>query len=541
MSSKDHRKPGRLLRLAAAVVALAFVAAACGDDSTSANESTGATGQSATGASATTTTVAPKAGGTLTFGVFSEAASLDPTLGAGTGSVGAIEQTAIYDLLVTYDYKTGTYVPRVAKSLTPNADSSEWTLVLRPGITFGDGTAYDAEAVKFNIERHKAPESKSTFKGIITDNIASMTVVDPLTLTIKLTSPWGGFPVLLASGPGRIASPTAIKALGATFATNPVGAGAGPFSIGSFAPKESIVLKKNPKYWGGDVYLDSLKFVPLSNGSAGVLQTLQAGGINGGFLQDPKVNQQAKAAGYTGFETAIGSTLALVMNAAKAPFNDPAVRKAIVQAIDPKVVNDRVYDGAATASSSPFPPGFLWDPKVAGTSYDAAAAKAAVTAAKAKGWDGKIKLTVQSTPTGQALGTAVESMLKAAGIDVTVDGTKDTAAVVNQVLVNKDYELAQWGLTFTADDLLYSNMAQNLTGRYGYSSDAMTAGLTALRKASTNDQKVAAVKTIAETWAADNPVASLAHFTALVTFDKTVHGVTDSVATTVFFDKAWIG
>lgn len=540
MKVHGHRARFGLRRITALVFAVALVAAACGDDSSS-NEAAGSTGAPTSSSGAGATTQTPKAGGTLTFGVFSEAASLDPALGAGTGSVGAIEQTAIYDLLVSYDYKTGKYVPRVAKSLTPNADSSEWTLVLRPDIKFGDGTAFDAEAVKFNIERHKATDSKSTFKGIVNDNIASMTVVDPLTLTIKLTSPWGGFPVLLATGPGRIASPTAIKSLGATFATNPVGAGAGPFQIVSFAQKESIVLKKNPNYWGGTVLLDQVKFVPLSNGSAGVLQALQTNGIDGGFIQDPKVNKQVKAAGFTGFETAIGSTLALVMNSAKAPFNDPDVRKAVVLAIDPNVVNQRLYDGAAVASSSPFPPGFVWDPKVAGTTYDAAAAKAAVAAATAKGWDGKLKLTVQNTPTGQALGIAVESMLKSAGIDVTVDSSKDTAAVVNQVLVNKDYELAQWGLTFTGDDLLYSNLAQNLTGRYGYSSDAMNAGLAALRKATTNDQKLAAVKSIAEVWASDNPIASLAHFTALVAFDKDVHGVTDSVATTVFLDKAWIG
>src|SRR5690606_8926471 len=190
----------------------------------------------AEGGSTTTGADAPVSGGTLTVGVFSEVPSLDPIISGGTGFTGGSEQAAIYDQLVVYDSESATYIPPTAESLTPNGDHTEWTLTLRPDIAFADGTPYDAEAVKLNIERHASPKSQSQFRGVVATDITDITVVDARTVKFTLAAPWPGFPVVLASAPGRIVSPRALEQLGDQLSTNPTGAGAGPFVVESFRP-----------------------------------------------------------------------------------------------------------------------------------------------------------------------------------------------------------------------------------------------------------------------------------------------------------------
>src|SRR5690606_34239516 len=104
---------------------------------------------------------------------------------------GASELAAIYDVLVRYDAETGEFEPRLAESLEPNDDYTEWTLRLRPGVTFTDGTPLDAAAVQFNLERHKARRSISAGRVAL---ITQFSTPDELTLVMRLDQPWSGFP-----------------------------------------------------------------------------------------------------------------------------------------------------------------------------------------------------------------------------------------------------------------------------------------------------------------------------------------------------------
>ena len=202
----------RVLRVAALAAVLSIAAAACGDS----GDSNGATASSSTttlaqasSTAAAPTTVTPVKGGTLTIGTYSEAPGLDPITTSGAGTTYGMEMASIYDRLIQYDPVSKQYKARLAESFTANADSSEWTLKVRQNIKFADGTAYDAEAVKFNIDRHKA--SNAVLRGPLT-SISAVTVVDPLTVKVTLTGPWPGFVALLGSTLGMIVSPAAIKA-----------------------------------------------------------------------------------------------------------------------------------------------------------------------------------------------------------------------------------------------------------------------------------------------------------------------------------------
>ena len=145
------RTPRRNVAVLTVLVTLGLFAAACGDSSEkNSSDSTGPTTPSPA------TTRPPQLGGTLVFGEFAQPIGLDPIVAIGGGQVGGTEMAAIYDTLLRYDTATGKYEPQTAESLAPNADFTEWTLKLKQTIKFTDGTAYDAAAVVFGLNRHRS-------------------------------------------------------------------------------------------------------------------------------------------------------------------------------------------------------------------------------------------------------------------------------------------------------------------------------------------------------------------------------------------------
>lgn len=549
------------------VLVLSVFAAACGDDSES---DTGGSPSSDTGGSGGSeeTGAEPVRGGTLVFGTFSEPRGLDPIVATGYGVTGGIELSAIYDTLVAYDPETKQYVMRTAESLTPNDDFTEWTLKIKSGITFTDGTPYDAEAVKFNIERHQSAQNQTTSRAMVS-TIAGTEVVDPLTLRITLSEPWAGFPFVLSDRVGMIVSPTAVQKLGDQLATNPVGAGAGPFELVSFNPKEAIVLKRNESYWGGDVYLDEVRFVNIVGGAASY-EALKADTVQVVFLRDPKAVTQAKDDGYDGFENVQQASTILLMNngvevtcqggqpaacagqpdgtriATQAPTTSKLVRQAIAAAIDPKVIDERENAGYGEPDTALVQSTFPWDPGVPGPQFDLDKAKDLVAKAKAEGWDGKVRLKCDNSPASQARALAVDTLLAAAGIELEVANTEDVSGTIGAVISRKDFDIACWGLSVPGDDggifqLDYFFSSTSASNRTGYKNPAMDAALKELKAAANDDARRAAMEKIAELYAEDVPVLSLQAVREYIAWDDSVHGIVPNQGTQVFLDKAWIG
>ena len=194
------------------VVAVAVVLMLVASCSSSKGKATSPTSAASSGTTATSASAgAPQTGGTITVGEFSAPSGLDPIKLAGGGTVGGIELAALYDTIVRYNPTTKKYDPLTAQSFEPNADYSEWTLKLKPGIKFTDGTPYDAAAVKFVVDR-ELNEGSPGFKAQLSFFTASVTVVDPLTVQFKLKVPWSGYPYLYSSIAGMIYSPTASPA-----------------------------------------------------------------------------------------------------------------------------------------------------------------------------------------------------------------------------------------------------------------------------------------------------------------------------------------
>jgi peptide/nickel transport system substrate-binding protein len=219
---------------------------------------------------------------------------------------------------------------------------------------------------------------------------------------------------------------------------------------------------------------------------------------------------------------------------------NPAVRQAVANAIDPKVINQRVFEGKALPDSAPFA-NSAFDPGVKKPLYDADLAKKEVSAAKAAGWDGKIRVLTPNTPQDSAWGEAVSAMLTAAGMEVAVDSTQDQAAVINQVLVQKNFDIVTWSYGFVDEPPgTYLQMVASFTGLYGYNNPEMVAAVDSLRTADTPEKKKDSFNKISELWFRDNPSAVFTISKNGFIVGSKLHGVQRGAYAKVWFDKAWL-
>jgi peptide/nickel transport system substrate-binding protein len=340
--------------------------------------------------------------------------------------------------------------------------------------------------------------------------------------------------------------------------------------VSTFAPHDSITMVRNPNYWGGSPYLDGLKFVDLGDaGSDKTFQSLQSGALQAAFLRAPTAVSAAHAAGYAGTSTLefsggqlllnIGATVTCVSQkpaptctgkpdgpAQTSPVTkDLRIRQAISMAVDPKVLDERGNNGKGRPTSDLLPPEFKWYPGVSGPKFDPEAAKKLVAAAKADGWDGKIRLTFNSSPVATNTGLAVQAELTAVGMNPQLDTSKDVTGQVVQIVTTKDFDVSTWGIALSNDDGAPPALAQNMastsaSNRVGFSDPKVDQALKDLFAANTDADKKAAYKIIAEEEYAQLPFMIWSTVEEFTAWNSNVHGITPTSRSSVFFDKAWI-
>jgi peptide/nickel transport system substrate-binding protein len=406
--------------------------------------------------------------------------------------------------------------------------------------------------------------------------VRSIDVVDPLTVKFTLTESWPSFQYALSAEASLIPSPTSIKKCDPTkdvrqCETNLAPVGAGPLKVESYKPKDSITMVKNASYFGGAPYLDGIKFVNSIADAGGdqTLQALKTGTFNMAFLRDPAAvaaGHEAKFEGVSTFEQ--GGGILLINQgvsvpcvggapaplcvgkpdgplATSPPTKDTKIRQAIGAAIDVKVINDRGYQGKGLVSNQLLQSDFRWYPDVAGVKYDPETAKRLVNEAKAAGWDGKLRLLYNSSPTAQAIGLATQTMLQAVGMTVTLDTSKDTNGQVAQVTVLRDFDVTGWGLAIPPDDGAVWALAQNFnststSNRIGFKSSVVDQALKEIRQAKSDAESKAAYKKIAEVMAAEVPALPWAKIEEFIAWPSNIKGMRQTNRSGVVFDKAWI-
>ncbi|HEX3177712.1 MAG TPA: ABC transporter substrate-binding protein [Methylomirabilota bacterium] len=208
----------------------------------------------------------------LRIGLNDDPDALDPTI--SRAYVGRLVFAALCDKLfdVTPDLKI---VPQLATGYEWAADNRAVTLRLRPNVKFHDGEPFNAEAVRFNIERHLT--TPGSFRKSEIGEIKSVDVVNDLTVRLNLSQPLVPLLAALTDRAGMMISPKAAKELGDRFGTRPVCAG--PFKFVERVAQGKIVLQRFAEYWDkGNVHLDRVEFVPITDSTAR-LASLRSGDL----------------------------------------------------------------------------------------------------------------------------------------------------------------------------------------------------------------------------------------------------------------------
>jgi peptide/nickel transport system substrate-binding protein len=342
-------------------------------------------------------------------------AGLDPA----TNSLSAEDEPqndAIFGQLFTQNSK-GVPQPDLATGYKLLNGGMTVDIFLRQGVTFTDGTPFNASAVAFNITRDLEPQYACICDPFFP--IASVTTQGNYTVVLNMKQVYS--PIITAfsqlDSPGWIASPTALQKMGEkAFSEAPVGAG--PFEVVSDELSTKLVLKANPDYWEkGHPYLNELIFQNVGSPESGY-EALQTGagqveqqiGV-ASLIQTAKTNSSVRVVTTPG-----AGTGALQLNTKTAPFNNKLAREAVYYALDPQAINKGIEGGLGSISESGDGPASLYPIlKIPGyRTYDLAKAKALVKQL------GGLSFSIISIPPLTTV-EAEQSQFQAAGMNVSVD------------------------------------------------------------------------------------------------------------------------
>lgn len=366
-------------KLIVLLFALALIAAAC----SSSTDDTTTTTAGETADSTTTTTAADSGGDATTTTAVAVQASCPSSEGGGTvviGTTDAIASLDAADAYATRDWEIlknfnepilkwvpgsgEEIVPGLAESMpVPSEDGLTWTVTLREGLTYGDGTPLTAEIAAAQLTRLLTiSETGPNQVGLTLGNpyVDSIEATDDRTLVFTLPTPVAFFPQLLASAayipPNPAIFPEAELNI---FPAAPL-TGTGPWIVTNIVPDESITLEPNPNYHGDQPQLDQIIVRQFGDPQSMAL-AVQNGEIDVAWriLGSELATELGEVDGLNSVVVPAGPIRYLIINHQLEPTNDPNVRKAIASAINRDELSDVIFGGAVDPLYSQVPPGFL--------------------------------------------------------------------------------------------------------------------------------------------------------------------------------------
>ncbi|WP_214403604.1 ABC transporter substrate-binding protein [Pseudonocardia lacus] len=384
----------------------------------------------------------PKTGGVLIMGTDREAAGFDPTV-QNTNQAA----TAVYDSLLKLA-PGGIAEPYLAESMETSDGGTTWTMGLREGVQFSDGTPLDANAVIVNVQRHIDKTSSPGHR--FAEPIAAMRAVDPLTVEFSLKKPFGQFPVAFAQSfttgaLGMIVSPAALQQYGDQIVSNPVGAG--PFVLSDWVRDSKMTLTKNPNYWQKDKglpRLDGLEFRPLPD-TESRYASVENGDVDlifGGYH-----TELLRGAENPNLRVYYGSGSGAEwshFNVNIAPFNDRRMREAWIRAIDRNAMAATQYRGQMEAADGYFgadSPYNTPEATAAWPTFDPEKAKQLVQEYVAEGGSATVVYKTTNAPNRVQFAEFLQAQMAAVGITVEPQ-FYDLAQYSSQVVQSGDFMVA---------------------------------------------------------------------------------------------------
>ena len=388
---------------------------------------------------------APRSGGAAVFGLAAETDGWNPATSRWSAS-GYIVGFSIFDPLMAYDEDLVPQ-PYLARSMTADPTFTTWTIELRPGVRFHDGAPVDAAAVVTNLEAQLA----SGLTAQTMSFVESVTAVDATHVEVAMNRPWSGFPNMVTSQVGAIASP-AMLAAGAEGTRNPVGSG--PFRFVDWTTGDHLSTVRNDDYWRpGYPHLDALEFRVLADVSARGT-ALTTGSVDLIETSDPTqitdFTAQAEAGEVQIFtdQRTDGPKVFLTLNHAAAPFDDPIARQAVAHAIDRRTISEVSFGGVFPPATGPFTetsPNFSAESEAAVPAFDVERARRlAAEYEQVHGEPLAFTLSLSGTTENAALGQALQQQFADAGITTTLDTTEQVTLLLK--IFGGDYQAGTFAL-----------------------------------------------------------------------------------------------
>ncbi len=360
---------------------------------------------------------------TLRIGLGEDPDVLDPTL--ARTFVGRVVFAGLCDKLFDLDEKLN-IVPQLATEYKWAADNKSLTIKIRPGVTFHDGEKLDAEAVKFNLERHKSMQG-SNRRGELAP-VTSVDVLDASTVRLNLSGPFAPLLAVLTDRAGMMVSPKAAKATGDKFGAHPVCSG--PFKFVERVAQDRIVLDRFPNYWNkAQIHFDKVVYLPIVDSTVR-LANLKSGQLD--FIERaapsdiPAVSKDKRfkvskivEIGYQGIDFNVGKS----DFAAKSSVRDARVREAFELSLDRKAIVEVVMEEEAQSGNQWVAPNNPWYAKNAPIpKRDVNRAKQLLREAGIP--NPSFTLITTTTSDAQRLAQVVQSMAKDAGFEVKIQAAE---------------------------------------------------------------------------------------------------------------------
>ncbi len=517
-----------------ALIALLSVTAACGGDDSDDSGGTTDTGPTAGSDVTLAADGPPQSGGTLRYGLAAETDGWNPSINRWAGD-GTQVGVSIFDPLAAYA-ADGSIAPYLAESFESNADFTQWTITLRPGITFHNGEPLTSTAVQRTMDGLRT----SALTAPALRPIESIETPDELTVVITTSTPWAALPANLTGQAGVVAAPEQLD--------NPDGTrqpiGTGPFKFVSWTPDKELIVERNPDYWRTDEngtqlpYLDRIEFKPIPD-TAQRVNALETGELDMTWTTEAgnilKLRDLAQAGDLQLVEQRGQTEVSFIMlNLAAAPFDNADARRAVALATDNQAWVDVIAQGVTNRADTLFRPGTDWYSDIPRPAYDLAAAQAAVEAYEAENGPLAFSIQVVSTPVGRQQGDFLKAMWEAAGMEVEVKQLEGTTFLLDAVL--GDYNAAVWG-QFGSPDPDYeqvwwrstsSKPVGELSLNFPRHNDAQTdAALDEARATDDFDTRKAAYDEVQQRFVEDLPYIYLDFTQPVVAATNTVRGITN--------------
>ncbi|HEY0274461.1 MAG TPA: ABC transporter substrate-binding protein, partial [Paenirhodobacter sp.] len=338
-----------------------------------------------------------------------------------------------YQRLVAYDVKDGkgltTVSGQLAESWTVSADGKVWEFKLKPGNMFSDGAPVDAAAVKFSFERlmKLAQGPSEAFPAGLT-----VEAVDPLTVRFTLPDAFAPFLYTLANSGAGIVNPTVMTHekdgdMGQGWLSANT-AGSGAFMLVSWDKGQSIKMAPNPHYAGAAPALKAVEVRIIPDASARRL-ALEAGDLD--IAETLPVDQTGALAAKPGIkvETYPGLLVTyLYLNNAKAPFDNPEARKALIEAVDKGGIIEGIMMGQAKELNAPIPEGMCgYDATIPAPKFDLADAKAKFKELGLAGQTISFALASDRDAAWPMIGLAVQANLAEVGVTVKLESSANAS------------------------------------------------------------------------------------------------------------------